>query len=175
MKRNLLVIAVILLIAGGLYFAFGRTTKAPEQQESQDSGQPAMQEQAPSSTESKLPAVQDKQPAPDAAPQKQFSGGEGEPVAPDIQVWEVSYADGEFAPKVLNIKKGDYVFFKNKSTVDFWPASDPHPTHTNYPGFDAKAPIAPGSKYQFQFTKAGTWGFHDHLNPQAVGTINVAE
>ncbi len=175
MKRNILVIAAILFIAGGLYFAFGRTGKAPEYQALPDFSQPAAQEQTSSSTEADKPPAESRQPASGAMPSKQFSGGEAEAPGPDIQVWEVSYANGEFAPKVLDIKKGDYVFFKNKSTVDFWPASNPHPAHTGYSGFDAKAPIAPGGKFQFQFTKAGAWGFHDHLNPGAAGTINVAE
>ena len=63
--------------------------------------------------------------------------------------------------------------FKNKSTTDFWPASDPHPTHTGYPGFDSGKAVAANGKFNFQFNKAGTWGYHDHLNPGIKGTIIV--
>jgi plastocyanin len=54
-----------------------------------------------------------------------------------------------------------------------WVASDPHPIHTDYSAFDAKQGIAPGDTYSFTFTKTGNWGFHNHLNPSATGTITV--
>ena len=54
-----------------------------------------------------------------------------------------------------------------------WVASAPHPTHTNYPGFDAKQGVASGEKYSFTFDKAGSWNYHDHLIPSNFGTIVV--
>ena len=88
-------------------------------------------------------------------------------------VREVDFDGSNFSPSTLTIKAGDTVVFKNKGNSDFWPASNPHPTHTDYPGFDALGPVAPGQFYQFQFNKVGTWGYHDHLNPSARGTIIV--
>lgn len=66
--------------------------------------------------------------------------------------------------KEVTIKVGDYVEFRNSDLKDRWPASAPHPQHTDYPEFDPKAGIKPGEVWRFQFTKAGTWKFHDHLN-----------
>ena len=43
--------------------------------------------------------------------------------------------------------------FENESGDDFWPASNVHPTHLLYPGFDAKKPILDGGSYSFTFTK----------------------
>src|SRR6478672_9345334 len=99
-----------------------------------------------------------------------------EPTAPDgndVQVFEIAYDGKAFTPSQLEINNGDVVVFKNNSSGSFWPASGPHPTHTNYPEFDPKKPIAAGQTWQFKFTKSGTWPFHDHLNPPAFGKIIV--
>ena len=81
-------------------------------------------------------------------------------------------ADG-FEPSTLTIKSGDTVEFKNESGEDKWPASNVHPTHELYPGFDAKKPLLPGDTYSFTFTKSGSWGYHNHLEPEIQGTIVV--
>jgi len=67
-------------------------------------------------------------------------------------------------PKELTIAVGDTVEFRNSDVKPHWLASNPHPSHTDYPEFDPKAALAPGSVWSFKFTKAGTWKFHDHLN-----------
>lgn len=94
----------------------------------------------------------------------------------DIQgkVVEVDYDGSKFTPSTVTINAGDTVAFKNTgSSASVWPASDPHPTHTDYPGFDALKGIAPGGTYSFTFTKTGSWGYHNHLNPAQQGTIVV--
>ncbi len=78
-----------------------------------------------------------------------------------------------FSPSTVTIKKGDYVQFTNQDTAAHWPASNPHPTHTDYPGFDALKRLNTGDIYRFQFEKVGSWGFHDHLNPSTHGTVIV--
>jgi len=103
------------------------------------------------------------------------SGSEMDALGPDILVAEVVYDGTKFLPQSLNIKVGDIVIFKNSGTTDFWPASNPHPTHTDYPEFDAKAAVPPGKTFQFKFLKPGSWGYHNHLNPSATGIINVAK
>lgn len=85
----------------------------------------------------------------------------------------ITYTDSGFSPATLTIKAGDTVLFKNSGSRDFWPASAPHPTHTNYPEFDAKRGIAPGATYSFTFTRVGSWKYHNHLNPTTNGTITV--
>ncbi len=93
----------------------------------------------------------------------------------DVSVQVVSYEDGAFIPSRLSVKQGDVVIFKNSDQGGMWPASDPHPSHTNYPEFDAKAAIATGQIFEFKFTKIGTWGYHNHLKPAAKGTIIVTQ
>lgn len=80
-----------------------------------------------------------------------------------------------YEPKDLTIHIGDTVIFKNISTEDRWPASNIHPTHEIYPEFDPGRPITPGASWEFRFTKAGIWKYHDHLLPSMIGTITVDE
>lgn len=99
----------------------------------------------------------------------------------------VLYTDTGFVPQIFNIKAGETVTFVNGSSNPMWPASAVHPTHRVYPGsdiakcdtadankiFDACKGIAAGSEWSFTFTEKGSWGYHDHLNPNMRGTIAV--
>jgi plastocyanin len=85
----------------------------------------------------------------------------------------VKITDNGFEPSTLTINAGDTVKFENDSSDDAWPASNVHPTHQLYPGFDAKKPLLAGETYSFTFTKAGSWGYHNHLEPDVQGTIVV--
>ena len=100
----------------------------------------------------------------------------------------VEYTDGVYRPETTTIKKGETVTWVNKG-LEFWPASDFHPIHRNYPGsnivkcgteeektlFDACRSMGPGAQYSFTFTEVGEWEFHDHINPRAKGKIIVVE
>lgn len=81
-------------------------------------------------------------------------------------------ADG-FSPGTVTVKAGTKVQFKNADTRPRWPASAAHPLHTDLPGFDAIGGVALGAVYEFTFTKAGTWRFHDHLYPTMYGKVIV--
>lgn len=86
-----------------------------------------------------------------------------------------------FSPQTLTIQAGQSVIFKNIDTRAIWPASDPHPVHSDYPEpggcisstFDACKGIEPGKSWEFTFTEKGTWTYHDHLGPGMKGTIVV--
>ena len=82
---------------------------------------------------------------------------------------------GNFDPKEARVKKGGKVTWVNKGSRAAWPASAMHPTHLIYPEFDARKGIGPGESYSFKFEKAGSWKYHDHLNPSSFGAVNVAE
>lgn len=95
----------------------------------------------------------------------------------------VIYTDAGFDPKEIVIVAGKTVTFVNRSTRPFSVASNVHPTHTLYPEssdsdclgstFDACGGVPSGSTWSFTFTKVGTWGFHDHLNPTRTGSVVV--
>ena len=93
----------------------------------------------------------------------------------------VSYTDSGFSPSTITITLGTTVKFQNNASVAMRVSSNPHPVHTSYPTtggcvgstFDSCANIAPGSSWSFTFDKAGTWGYHNHLNPGETGTVIV--
>lgn len=85
----------------------------------------------------------------------------------------VKLTDNGFEPNTLTIKSGETVKFENASSDDAWVASNVHPTHLLYRGFDEKKPMVSGGSYSFTFTKVGSWGYHNHLEPEVQGTIVV--
>jgi len=87
----------------------------------------------------------------------------------------VTYDGKTFSPATVTVKQGESVTFVNSSTGGMSVASNPHPIHTIYPEFDQYKTSAKGQKtFTFVFQKAGSWGFHNHLNPIAGGTIVVS-
>ena len=85
----------------------------------------------------------------------------------------VTVTDSGYSPNTLTIKAGTTVTFKNESGIAIWPASDPHPIHTDYPEFDARRPYEQGASYSFTFERKGQWKYHDHLSPNRRGLIIV--
>lgn len=99
-----------------------------------------------------------------------------ESAPPTVQVTSensVKYTDSGFSPKELKISVGSTVTFINDSRSALWVASNPHPIHTDYFGFDSRKSIDTGDTYQFTFNKTGTFGFHNHLLPETSGVIIV--
>lgn len=87
----------------------------------------------------------------------------------------VSYTDSGFTPKIITVKKGTSVSFVNNSSGSLWVASDPHPTHSLLPGFDALQTIVKGTSYDYTFIKVGTWTYHNHMKTTDRGTVVVTE
>lgn len=85
----------------------------------------------------------------------------------------VTTTSSGFSPATVTVNAGDTVTFVNNGTGTNWPASDPHPTHTGLPGFDALRGLKTGQSYSYTFTKIGTFGYHDHLNSSLTGTVVV--
>ncbi len=87
----------------------------------------------------------------------------------------ISIKSSGFSPASVTVKKGTTVNFVNDDTKAHWPASAPHPSHTDYSAFDPKQAIAPSDSWSFTFDKVGTWKYHDHFNPTQFGTVIVTE
>ncbi len=85
----------------------------------------------------------------------------------------ISIDDQGFTPSTVTIAAGTTVVFTNNGQALHWPASDPHPIHTDLSGFDARKGLTTGESYSFTFSKTGTFGMHDHLNSSMKGTIVV--
>ncbi len=85
----------------------------------------------------------------------------------------ITYNGTAFSPASLTVKAGTTVTFVNNSDQPMWVASDPHPTHTDYPGFDELKSVDKGGTYSFKFDKTGSHGYHNHLDSGIRGTIVV--
>ncbi len=143
-KTLVIVIIAIIVVVGGVFIFSSNKTQAPKNEFIDTS---------------KIPPLVGENPTPT------------QPVTP--KTITVEYGANGFSPASIEINVGDTVAFINKSTSNFWPASNPHPTHTDYPEFDAKKNITPGETYSFTFTKTGTWGYHNHKNPAEKSTVIV--
>jgi plastocyanin len=110
---------------------------------------------------------------------------EGNPI--DTQMFIVKFTPEGYSPKELTISAGDTVTWVNENTIETWPASARHPTHEVYPGssitkcgteeenniFDSCIGLEEGEEWSFTFDEKGSWGYHDHLNPNYFGKIIV--
>jgi plastocyanin len=85
----------------------------------------------------------------------------------------VHVTDEGFEPRSVEVAAGRTVVFENVGDEAHWPASDDHPTHEEYPEFDPKEPVQPGTEWSFTFDRPGKWGYHDHMNPYLTGEIVV--
>lgn len=148
MKKLLLVLLAIVLIGGGIWLLFlnnrSDETPATETQVTNQNDEPTNQE--PSNTE-----------------QETSEESDGQAV-------QVSYTDSGFEPAEITINAGDTVVWTNNSNRAMHIASDDHPEHTDYPGFDQ---LSAGQSYSFTFTEVGTWGYHNHENHTDTGLITV--
>jgi plastocyanin len=97
----------------------------------------------------------------------------------------VTYDGSSFSPASVTIAQGGSVTFTSAGG-GMWVASNPHPVHTGYDGtsmqqhcaagYTGAAPFdqcSGGTSYTFTFSKVGSWGYHNHLNPGAGGTVIV--
>lgn len=80
-------------------------------------------------------------------------------------------SDG-FNPKNITIKVGDTVTWMNDDSADHTVNSAVHPTHTVYPPLNLGL-IKPGEQKSLAFPTAGTYKYHDHLNPSLNGSVTV--
>lgn len=162
-------IAVIFVVSGCSYESNLPSTPAvPQTQPS--SGEPvAPDKNSLSSTEP--------EPAPKTEEPKKISGESGnETSRPALESrTDINMDSKGFNPAQLTIKAGTKVTFRNFDDRERWPASDPHPSHTICPGFDAKKGLKKGETVEFTFEKAQTCSFHDHLLPGFKGKIVITE
>ena len=138
--------------------------------------QAAFQAQTPPAAQPAQPATPPSEPGQKAQPAEPATPPSGGIQAElDLKASVSVTAGGAFSPAVITVKKGTTVTWTNTGSAQVWIASDPHPTHTDYPGFDSKAAIGTGETYSFTFDKVGSWGYHNHLNPTVKGTVIVTE
>jgi|SRR3989338_342351 len=165
-KNTLLAVGglVIVVILGVLLFSNNAAAPANDAGDAQNGMATTEENQDQETTEAGNQTEQNNQNA-------QPSPGTQQPTTPEKVT--ISYTDSGYSPANVTVPVNTTVVFKNNSSKNIWVASAPHPTHTDYPEFDAKKAIAPGQTYEFTFTKTGTWRYHDHLAPNFFGSVTV--
>jgi plastocyanin len=76
----------------------------------------------------------------------------------------VSITKDGFVPATIQIKKGGQVTWTNTDSTSHQVITDPHPAHINLKDLDSD-PLGQGDSFTFTFEKAGTYGYHDEMNP----------
>lgn len=149
MVRNILIaIVIIAVLGGGAYLLLSQNKQAAQPSLSQ----PASEEtKEVSPTNSSMSATTTPEEAKEAA---------------------ITLTATGFNPATITIKAGTKVTWTNSSGATGNVSSDPHPIHTNYPPLNLGS-FANNSSVSLTFDKAGTYGYHNHLNPGEKGTIIV--
>lgn len=81
-----------------------------------------------------------------------------------------------FVPASIQVKVGDTVTWTNSDSALHQVATGPFPSEDGLAGFVAKTPQMKGDSYRYTFEKAGTYAYHDHLNPLKLnGTVVVVQ
>lgn len=84
----------------------------------------------------------------------------------------ITYTDEGFNPATLTVAAGTTVTVTNESSEDLDFSSDKHPVHTDNSELNQET-LPPGDSQTFTVSKTGTWGYHNHLNPDKKGKIVV--
>ena len=156
----LVVVLVLVLAGGGVYLFLSSRDKGAEVVKNGDSASQDSDSDEDGDTTSGMP-VDPNNPA-------------DEMIVGDDAVSVVTFDGTRFSPSSVDVLLGGKVTFKNESNKSFWPAVDPHPIHTDLPGFDAGQSIGAGKSVTFTFSKAGEWTYHNHLNSGQRGTVVVS-
>lgn len=95
--------------------------------------------------------------------------------APDAVAAEtITYTDDGFSPTTITVKVGDTIRVVNQSSEPLELSSDDHPTHREDPELNMPT-IQAGDDGMLKVTKAGDWGYHNHLNSKHEGKLTVTE
>jgi plastocyanin len=88
------------------------------------------------------------------------------------QTATITYGNNGFSPSSTTIAAGGTLTIKNTSSHVIQFASDPHPSHTNNPELNTSE-IAAGDSKTITVNNKGTWGYHNHDNPNETGTLII--
>jgi plastocyanin len=95
------------------------------------------------------------------------------PTHRQARVYTVFYTSGVFSPTNIQIAIGDTIRFRNDSLSPVRVISDPHPLHTDLPGFDSVSEVPPQGSFTFTFVTKGIFGYHNETDPSQQGTVIV--
>lgn len=98
-----------------------------------------------------------------------------ETASPSAEVSQnvVKISSDGFAPQTITIKAGESVTWVNEDSVSHQVNSAVHPTHQVYPPLNKVDLLKAGESKSLTFPDAGSFRYHDHLNPSSTGTVVV--
>ena len=108
----------------------------------------------------------------DEAPGKEDAEDNDEDESDKEEVTTVSLTDAGFEPQTVNVKVGAKVEWMNNANQTRNVSSASHTTHLVYPPLNL-GNFEPGESVSLVFTEAGSYKYHDHLNPSKFGTVVV--
>ena len=171
-----LIIAAIILIAGGAYYFMSGPTPAPTQTT------PTVEVNTPATTT----VSSSTQPTNETSTSTSMDTKGGPETSTPKTPATVTLNSSGFSPNTLTIAKGTKVTWMNAGGGKMWVASDAHPNHTQYDNTQRSEHCATGyagpipfdeckdsTSYNFTFNQTGTWKYHNHLNPAETGMIVV--
>jgi len=85
---------------------------------------------------------------------------------------EIIVTENGFEPTTITVKTNDLVIWKNESGNEATVNSDPHPEHNEFMDLNL-GKFPDGFSMQTQFKTPGTYKYHNHLNPEQMGTVIV--
>lgn len=120
------------------------------------------------STAGEVPAV----PPPPAAVSGPTPPAETGGAPTGAETTTVSMTGNGFSPATVSVGVGGSVTFMNDDTASHQVSSNPHPLHTIFPSLNGPV-LDAGGTFSLIFPRAGTFSYHDHLNPGLTGTVVV--
>lgn len=93
--------------------------------------------------------------------------------AAEVEENVVKITSSGFSPKDITIKIGESVTWMNEDSESHQVNSAVHPTHQLYPPLNTVGLLKQGAKKSLSFPEAGTYKYHDHLNPSLTGSVTV--
>lgn len=88
---------------------------------------------------------------------------------------KVEITTSGFSPLTIHVKKGERVTWVNKDEKPHQVASDPHPTGDLLPSLMSEEPLLQDEQYTAIFEKAGTFTYHDYLDPVGYRATVIVE
>ncbi len=110
---------------------------------------------------------------PPAATQSGEIPVETQTATPSAKSVNVAITSAGFSPSTAEIEKGGTVTWVNNDVDIHQVASTPHPVHSDYPPLNSVGTLQPGQSRSLTFSQAGTYRYHDHLNPGSQARVVV--
>jgi len=175
------VIVLTILVVGGFLVFSGDSSQPQEPADQQATTTDSMDDSELGMMDDNSTSTEKTDSSDDTGTTTSTSSSQNEPT--DAPAVTVTYEDGQFSPQEVTVESGQTVRFES-SGEDMWVGVNQHPTHTQYDGsnldehcqqenqesFDQ---CETGDSYSFTFEKTGEFGYHNHVNPSAGGTVIV--